>query len=376
MTWDHPRGFDPLIAASAMFADRWRAEYPESEFTIHWEKRSLNEFELTPLPQLSERFDLIVIDHPHVGEASASGCLLPINEWADAAALASIAAGSVGGSYESYVLDGQIRALPIDAATQVSARREGVDPLPDVEAWFNEADPTRTVWPLQPVHALSSFFTFCANAGHPCSQHGARLIEADAGGHALEKMIALVGRVAPASFDMDPIDAAEALARGEADRCPMLYGYVNYARVGFRRHRLLYEDLPEWHGSVAGTTLGGTGLSVSAHSSHRDAAIRFSLAVASGDWQRGVYFDGGGQPAHDDAWRDPRINHATAGFFNNTRATLDSAWTRPRFAGFINFQRAAGDIVVDALRARIDIRSAVARLNDLFVQAQEGNIAS
>ena len=61
MTWSHPRGFDPLVACAAAWREATGVE-------IVWDKRSLQDFESYPVEELARRYDLIVIDHPHVGQ--------------------------------------------------------------------------------------------------------------------------------------------------------------------------------------------------------------------------------------------------------------------------------------------------------------------
>src|SRR3546814_20409236 len=85
------------------------------------DRRSLQDFEGFPVEELARRYDLIVIDHPHVGQVADAGCLAPLDTPCEAEALAGIAAGSVGGSYESYNWAGHQWALPIDAAAPVQA---------------------------------------------------------------------------------------------------------------------------------------------------------------------------------------------------------------------------------------------------------------
>ena len=46
---------------------------------IHWEARSLQEFGSFSVPELAERYDLLVIDHPHLGDATRAGALLPLD---------------------------------------------------------------------------------------------------------------------------------------------------------------------------------------------------------------------------------------------------------------------------------------------------------
>src|SRR3546814_3068943 len=93
MTWDHARGYDPLVAASRAWAEAGGE-------AIAWDRRSLQDFESFPVEELARRYDLIVIDHPHVGQVADAGCLAPLDTLCEAEALAGIAAGSVGGSYE------------------------------------------------------------------------------------------------------------------------------------------------------------------------------------------------------------------------------------------------------------------------------------
>ena len=116
MTWSHPRGYDPLVACSAL----WKAK---TGVEVSWDKRSLQDFESYPVEQLAREYDLIVIDHPHVGQVTAEGCLSPLDVPDYAAQGEALAKASVGASYPSYRWQGRQWALPIDAATQVQAWR-------------------------------------------------------------------------------------------------------------------------------------------------------------------------------------------------------------------------------------------------------------
>ena len=70
MTWSDPRGYDPVVAA----ADAFATTHPGVSIT--WDKRSLQGFETTPVDELAAHYDLMVIDHPHVGSVADQGCLL------------------------------------------------------------------------------------------------------------------------------------------------------------------------------------------------------------------------------------------------------------------------------------------------------------
>ncbi len=90
---------------------------------IEWEKRSLQDFESFPVDELARRYDLIVIDHPHVGQITRENCLLPLDVPDRREAIEILRHQSVGLSLESYRYAGRLWALPIDAATQVQAWR-------------------------------------------------------------------------------------------------------------------------------------------------------------------------------------------------------------------------------------------------------------
>ncbi len=57
MTWDHPRGYDPMIATSREFNKNH-----SGKIELQWEKRSLQAFADRPIQNMTNEFDLIVID--------------------------------------------------------------------------------------------------------------------------------------------------------------------------------------------------------------------------------------------------------------------------------------------------------------------------
>lgn len=357
MTWDHPRGIDPLRAHAAFWRQARGVE-------VEWDARPLADFEAYPLTELAERYDLIVIDHPHVGAAATTGCLLALESCGRGVELSAMTGATVGRSFESYFYDGRQWALAIDAAAQVAARRAdaGFDWPADWQEVLSLAAGGRVACPLAPVHALMSFYSRCANLGHPCAA-GDRFAEPDVGGQALTELRALAARVDPRCLRATPIDVLEWMS-GENSTvayAPLVYGYVSYARDGFRACRIEFADMP----GVSGSTLGGTGIAVSARSARRDAALAVAFDLASPDTQRGLYA-GAGQPAHRAAWLSAEVNAPVHGFYANTLQTLEAAYTRPRFDGYIAFQAAAGRIVVECLNGSVSTHSAVAQMNDLF----------
>ncbi len=364
MTWSHRRGYDPMVAASIA----WKAR---TGIEIVWDKRSLQDFESFPVEELAACYDLIVIDHPHVGQITAENCLLPLDGPVRAAERAAIAAGSVGPSYASYVWRGRHWAFPIDAATQVQAYRADRLGAP-IRRWAEVtalAAAGRVAIPLRPPHSLMVFYTLAAHAGSPCHTDAAPLIARAAGAELIERMRELVARVDPACLGMDPIDVFELMAGADAaiDCVPLIYGYVPYARDGFRARRIAFADMPvDGERAPNGSALGGTGIAVSARTAHPEAALDFAYFVASGAIQRGLYTQSGGQPAHADAWTDDAVNRDAHDFYRATRATLQGAWVRPRHNGYMPFQHAASATINEALANQLSADAAVDRLNDLF----------
>jgi len=365
MTWSHPRGYDPLVACSAL----WKQK---TGVSIEWEKRSLQDFESFPVEELARAYDLIVIDHPHVGQITAEKCLAPLDVPGREAEREALASGSVGRSYPSYTWQGRQWAFPIDAATQVQAwRPDLIEAAPTI--WTEVlalAEQGRVLLPLRPPHSLMCLYTLAADLGRLCVVDGsADLVDADTGETAFEMLREIAALVDPACLTMDPIAVFERMA-DSASRiacAPLIYGYVPYAVPGFRPHRLAFADMPVTSGNgPVGSALGGTGIAVSAFSAAQEAAIDFAYWIASGDVQRGPYAAAGGQPGHAAAWEDDAVNAATGDFYRDTRATLEGAWVRPRHDGYMAFQEQASDRINEGLAGRQDARRVVADINRLF----------
>lgn len=368
MTWSHPRGYDPMVACSALWLQR-------TGVSVEWEKRSLQDFESFPVEELARAYDLIVIDHPHVGQITTEACLEPLDIADRVDELAALAAGSVGQSFASYHWRGRQWAFPVDAAAQVQAWRPDALAAAPVD-WEAVLDLARQGWvllPLRPPHSLMSFYTLAANLGSPCAVTGpGDLIGLDDGVAAYETLREIAALVDPACFAMDPIAVSERMSEpGSGIACaPLIYGYVSYAIAGFRPARLAFADIPAvGRAGPVGSALGGTGIAVSVFSQARSDAIAFAYWIASGPIQRGPYAAAGGQPGHADAWDDRAVNAATNDFYRHTRTTLQGAWVRPRHGGYMAFQQTASERLNKGLIDGDDARRVIGDLNRLFRQS-------
>lgn len=350
ITWADPRGYDPVVAAAEAFA------IMEPGVCIRWDKRSLQGFESTPVEQLAEAFDLMVIDHPHVGAVAGEGCLLPLDRHVPPDVLSRLKAETVGSSFASYTLAGHQWALPIDAAAQVQAVRPDRQHAP-AASWDSvviAAQEKAVLWPLRSPHALMSFFSLAANLGEPCGLNPGPLLSRETGLAVLRVMQMVFDQLDLACCAMDPIMALDALSESRTHRLiPLTYLYASYSRNGYRAHRIVFRDMPVLgSGGPVGSTLGGTGIAISARTKHPALCTRFATWLASADVQRNLYATHNGQPGNSRAWSDAGVNAAVANAYANTRLTHELAWLRPRHAGYMAFQEEGSQMVIEALKGR------------------------
>jgi multiple sugar transport system substrate-binding protein len=119
------------------------------------------------------------------------------------------------------------------------------------------------------------------------------------------------------------------------------------------------------------STLGGAGLAISSRSKEIAVAVDYSAFVASAECQSGLFFDSGGQPGHRAAWVDERVNRESNNFFRDTLPTLDEAWLRPRWDGYIQFQEGAAEIVHKYVWHGGDARGTLQELNQLIQRTRK-----
>src|SRR5215207_4424941 len=323
ITWNHTRGFLPLVGTAQRFSEL------HPDITIEWQVRSLQEFADAPIEQLAKRFDLLIIDHPFAGYAASHPTLLALDELLPSAFLDDQAANSVGESHASYAMGGHQWALAIDAATPVSAYR------PDLLERYAAQPPATwddllalarrglVALPAIPIDSLMDFYMLCIGLGEPPFANAEQVVGPDVGVAALDMLRELVSLCAPACFQRNPIATYEALVGGDdLVYCPFAYGYSNYARAEYATRPLRFGGLVSFGGRPLCSTLGGTGLAISASCQHVRLALEYAQFVASPACQRGMYAVSGGQPGHRQAWLDPALNHICGNFFLDTLATL------------------------------------------------------
>jgi multiple sugar transport system substrate-binding protein len=371
ITWNHSRGYLPLVATAQRFMDRHPA------VTIVWQKRSLQAFADEPIERLAERFDLIVIDHPFAGYAAARPTLVPLDEHLPAGYMADQSANSVGPSHASYNYGGHQWALAIDAAAPVSSWRPDLLARYQIEiprTWEDLLAVARrglVALPAIPIDSLMSFYMLCLALGEEPFACAGEVVSRRIGVAALEAVRELVTLCAPACLERNPIQTYEAMVSGDAIvYCPFAYGYVNYARPEYAGKPLAFGGLVMLAGRRLRSTLGGTGLAISYRCRDLDLALEYAQFVASPESQTGLYAIAGGQPGHRRAWLDPEVNRTCHDYLRDTMPTIDEAWLRPRYDGYIPFQDRAGPVVHAYLQNGGDPSAVLGQLNRLYRESR------
>ncbi|GAA1589719.1 carbohydrate ABC transporter substrate-binding protein [Leucobacter aridicollis] len=341
LTWDHPRGRQALertaLAAPGL---------------IEWEVHSLEGFEASPIEELAEQYDVLVLDHPHLGDALAAGALIPVEAWLGEDALRRIAADAVGPSLRSYEVGGRTWALPLDAASQVSAR------LPERVAeapvrWEDVLQLAQRV-PVAPnlggPHALLSYLSICVALGEDPAVDGSELLVSEAVGSEAARILIELARTAPAgAVDLNPIGLLERM-RDERDIAyvPLVYGYVNYASGP---GALAFANAPVGPAGRTGSVIGGTGLAISTRTQPDARLVDMLTWLMHPLTQATVISEHAGQPSSGAAWANPEVNRLAGEFYAATRRTINEAWVRPRLPGFTAFQASASRLLRDRIAA-------------------------
>lgn len=378
ITWDHERGRDPLLAT----AERFEAE---AGIRVNWTARSLQAFADAPILDLAERYDLLVLDHPHLGEIVPTGALLPLDDLLDRDFIADQARSSVGPSHASYEWEGHLWALAIDAAGHVSAYRPdllerlGVEVPETWDDVFVVNDAARAAGmsislPNKAVDTLGTLLTLLANSGTDPYQDEKQLAPRSV---ALEKL-ALLARLTEAgpseAFAWNPILLLEHMAEhDDVAYCPILFGYSNYSRPGFRRSLVQFRPVPSAGLGSCGGVIGGAGLSVSSRCQELEAARAYAEYVASPEVQRTLYVEAGGQPGHREAWIDAHANELSCSYFADTLPGLDAGYLRPRYDGALLVQNEGGNMVWESLRSGGDPSDLLDRLDALYRRSLAGH---
>jgi multiple sugar transport system substrate-binding protein len=350
ITWNHSRALPPLVAT----AQRFEEYHPNVR--VLWEKRSLHEFGHSSLAELAGAFDLLVVDHPMIGEAQDVLVdvrpMLSSTEWSD------LEVDSAGKSFDSYIYEDALYALPIDAAAPAASCRMDLleaAGLPVPANWGELLELARRKLVRMPGFSADLFLNFmgmCVSRGSTVAAGDRDLFDHLIALQCLEELRELAAHMPGVIYEWNPIALYEQMAStDDFAYCPFAYSYNNYSRAGFAAKPLRFSLPVKLSGGAAmRTVLGGTGLAISKSCRMPELALEYSLYVAGNTCQSTLYGVCGGQPARRNAWQDPVLNQLTDGFFERTLPGIEAAYVRPRYRGYVAMQEQAGVPIAQYLR--------------------------
>ena len=371
ITWDHPRGYQPLVACSARYER-------EHNVRVEWYKRSLTEFGDQSLEELCGTFDLLIIDHPHVGLGAYSGCIEPLNKILSEDELSSFSDQSAGPSYFSYAYNGYQWALPIDAAMQTAAYRPDLLSAGDIPySWAQVFELARSLaekkqyvgMALSPTDCLCTFLTLTAQANSPICEHGSKLVDSAIGVAALRQMTKMKELFHPLCLEWTPVQLYDYMSyHNDLIYSPLSFCYNNYSRKGFGNCLIAFDNPPD----IKNAVLGGAGIALSSTSTKKNLAKDYISWVCSTEIQRTVYIEEQGQPGNREAWLDESANQISNNFFKNTIQAIQESYVRPRYYGWTTFQTQLGNIIHDYLQVGGDEAEIIDQLDHLYQNSKLG----
>lgn len=368
ITWNHSRALPPLVATAQRF------EELNPGVRIQWEKRSLHEFGHANIGTLARNFDLLVIDHPMTGDAEATGLLTDLLPLLSSEEIDDLRDDSLGRSFSSYLYQGKLYALPIDAAAPAASYRPDLleqHGLKEPELWDDVVALARSGWVRMPAFSADLFLNFmglCVSRGSAVPASTEQLVDHEIGAQCLEQLDELAALMPDEIYQMNPIAVYEQMSSEDSFAyCPFAYTYSNYSRNGFGAKPLrfsnpvaLEENLP------MRTVLGGTGIAISAECNEPALALDYSLFVAGRSCQSTLYGICGGQPARRSAWHDPLLNQITDDFFSRTAISIETAYVRPRYKGYVGLQERAGEVITQHCRHHGQTRKTLEEIDALY----------
>lgn len=374
-TWGHERGYGPLIGLNQFHRDLFPA-------SVKWGIRSLEAFGDHSLEDLADNFDLVIFDHPFIGEIAEKKLLLPLDEYLEESFLNDLSTNAIGNSYNSYVWKENIYALPIDVAGHVSARRPDLfekyglstptswDEVLDLAKETGYSKGSMVAIPGFSVDLWCLFITISANKGVvPYSQRG-KFVPHEHGESVFKYIKELSGLSPEDSMTWNPIETLDAMSsRDEFIYTPALFGYSNYSKEHFRKSRIIFGELPDSGSGSCGGILGGAGIGVSAKSKHPSEAVKVAQILSSPEIQKGLYVEFGGQPGHCAAWVNEVNNLKTSNFYLNTLDTLQKSYLRPRIPGFVGVQTKSSEVILKTIHNQISVPEALESLDRIYLDA-------
>lgn len=340
IAWDHRRCWGPLDASVAPYGSLTGEE-------VRWDRRSLYSFGEGDLGSYADRYDLVIYDHPFVGDISRNGWMLDLSPYLSADQRAHFDRDEVGASWRSYAYNGGIWGLPLDTAAQTAAWRQDLldrhdlsvpTTLAEVRQLAEKGAPKGITvgWPSVPTDLMCTLVSIAASTGRRPGHAAGNFIDLSDAKDVVAELQALAKLAHPKSREWNPIRCLDHMsANDDVAYAPYLFNYVNYSSG---TPKITFGSSPAVSaGQQAHTLLGGAGIGISAKCKNPKAAVDYALWLCSPQYQAGDYVKFGGQPGSRAAWTTATCNAITGDFFKGTLAAMDAAYLRPTHAGFVPF---------------------------------------
>ena len=366
-TWSSKRGYGGLAASGAAYA-RIRPDV-----RVQWEQLDFDALFLDSRRQFaagSVDFDLLMLDHPWVGEFAVNRWLVDLDQLLGPEQRRDLEDDADPASLQSYRYEGGLWSLPVDAACQILSYRpdlvgSAAERLPgdwDTLIELGQSlhrPPNRCAFTHQfggPNHFLTLLGMASALGDAPYSEPF-RGLDREAGARGLD----LLKRVWKLSIESQ-FESLEQLpqrtfplmlAGDSAAMCPGVFAYITYYE-GVGEGRLGIADMPVMPETGGRTSLlGGMGLAIPSASPHREVAWEFAWFAMSREVQGGVYVNNGGQPGRVSALAEGYADTACAGFGPVLAGALEDCYIRPTPPGWHKAERVGGDVVMRFLKGRV-----------------------
>lgn len=369
VTWGHRRAIDPLIAATRAY------EAQTGRPGADWAVRDLRAFEHQPLAEALAECELLVFDHPFIGEIAQSGLFLPLDDY-----VKQPDAYFAGPSLSTYRWQGKLWGAPVDAATMNAVYRSDLMAKVDCEppsTWpevvaLGERLRRKGLWlglANGDHHGFLAAGTLMHNRGKgwSSSPEGGLSFDLEAFREALDVLLSIHAYAHPLSAELNSIGLHDLMTESdEVAYCPLTYGYATYGEADYGARRLSFGPFP---GLVApfeaGTLIGGAAVGVAAHCGDQAAAMNYLSFLMEGATQDEIFGRHHGQPATASAWKDPVLDERFNGYFSGVAGTLRTAAMRPRFRGYGVFERQAGGLYRALLQGEHDVDGTIEAMKRL-----------
>ncbi|MBD1558936.1 extracellular solute-binding protein [Vibrio sp. S9_S30] len=377
LAWDHERCCGPLDASIPLF----KKDNPHID--IQWDKQPLSAFGEGDLNQMLQQYDLLIIDHPFIGEAKEGRYFHDLKRLLPHELIDAHRRDAVGPSFQSYCHHDQLLALPIDAASQVAVSR------PDVMASHGWQSPktyqelialSKKVqkkglyigYPAAEIDIMCSYLTISAALGSPLKEEGA-FTDFTTFSKTISMLKAMLSYAHPNALSWNPIQCYDyMIEHDDVPYSPLGFGYLNYSSTACSTP-LSFHNIVAFNNTLPARCglLGGAGIAISKHSDNPEEAAKYLAFLCSPDYQSSGYIFAGGQPAFGAAWRNQKADEQFGHFFSQTLEATEHAYLRPRFSGFMTFFRSAMPVIASLVTSDTSNTSQVWKeLSERFATCQ------